>query len=117
MKTVLFTTGLLISMVASSCQKKEKTSEQTTSSAVTTAPQADEIIRDTVTNQNGVQLVMAFNNTKQTATLVWQGETLELKQDRMASGIKYRNPAYELTEHQGELTLKKDGKVVFSHYK
>lgn len=78
---------------------------------------SQEILQDTITNQEGMVVVMTFNNKKQTATLVWQGETIELKQDRMASGIKYSNPTYELTEHQGTLTLKKGGNVVFSYKK
>lgn len=113
MKSIFFISGVLISSLLISCQKNEKTREQPATQTVVT----EEIIRDTVTNQQGKVLEVAFNNSKQTATLVWQGETIDLKQDRMASGIKYSNPAYEFTEHQGTLTLKKGGNVVFSYKK
>lgn len=117
MKSALFISSVLISLFAFSCQKTEKTNEETTSQTAVTEQKADEIIRDTVTNKDGVQLAMAFNNTKQTATFVLRGETIDLKQDQTASGIKYSNAAYEYQEHQGEMTLKKGGKTVFSHKK
>ena len=117
MKSALFTLGLTVSLLTYSCQKTGKTNEETTSQTVATEPKTDEIIRDTVANKAGVQLAMTFNTTYQTATFVLQGETIELKQERMASGIKYSNANYEFTEHQGEMTLKKDGNVIFSHKK
>jgi membrane-bound inhibitor of C-type lysozyme len=58
---------------------------------------------------------MMFNNTRNTATFILKGETIEMKQDTMASGIKYSNSNYEFTEWHGEIELKKDGKIVFSH--
>lgn len=110
MKLVFFISSVLFNLLLGSCQKKEKIQKQ----PVTQTELVQEIIRDTVTNQQGIELAMAFNNLKQSATLLWQGETIELKQDQTASGIKYSNPTYELTEHQGMLTLKKGGNVVFS---
>lgn len=117
MKSIILVSGLLLSLVAFSCQKAEKNSEETASQTAVAEPKADEIIRDTVTNKDGVQLAMAFNNTNQTATFVLNGETIDLKQERMASGIKYSNATYEYTEHQGDMTLKKGGNVVFQHKK
>jgi membrane-bound inhibitor of C-type lysozyme len=113
MKSILFISGILVSSFLGSCQKNEKTHEHPATQTEVT----QEIIRDTVTNQQGMVLVMTFNNKKRTATLVWQGKTIELKQDSMASGMKYSNPTYELTEHQGTLTLKKRGNTVFSYKK
>lgn len=114
MKSSLLIAGLLISLFAFSCQKAEKAKEETNSQMAVNELKADSIVRDTVTNADGVQLAMAFNNPAQTAMLVLRGETISLKQDLMASGIKYSNATYEYSEHQGEITLKKDGKVVFS---
>lgn len=114
MKPLIFISGVLISLLIGSCQKTERTREQAATQTVVTEPKTDAIIRDTVTNQEGVQLTMSFNNSNQTATFVWQGETINLKQDRMASGVKYSNAAYEFREHQGALTLMKGEKVVFS---
>jgi len=74
-----------------------------------------EVISSSVTNANGDRLDMLFNNNLHTATLFYKGETIELKGDTMASGIKYSNPDYQFTEWHGEIELKKDGKPVFSH--
>ena len=117
MKSIVFLSGILISLLAGSCQKSEKSGEQTSSQMVADQLKADVLIRDTVTNQDGVQLAMTFNQSKQTATLVLKGETIDLKQDQMASGIKYSNPDYEFTEHQGEGMLKKGGTIIFSYKK
>lgn len=117
MKSAIFISGVIISLLTCSCHKAEKTHEETTSQTAVPEPKADEIVRDTVTNKDGVQLAMAFNKPKQTATFVWQGETIDLKQERMASGIKYSNADYVYQEHQGEINLKKNGKTVFSYRK
>lgn len=114
MKSTLFLAGIIISLLSGSCQKSEKAGEQTSSQMVADQLKADVVIRDTVTNQDGVPLAMTFNNSKQTATFVLKGETIDLKQDQMASGIKYSNPDYEFTEHQGEMTLKKGGNIIFN---
>lgn len=113
MRFLFFFFGSVFSLLLSSCQQNEKAREQPAEQREVT----QEIVRDTITNKAGRTLVMVFNNAKQTATLVWQGETIELKQDQMASGIKYSNATYELTEHQGELTLSKGGNVVFNYKK
>jgi len=113
MRFLFFFPGALIILFLSSCQHIEKARGR--SSNHTEVMQ--EIIRHTVTDHQGRVLAMAFNNAKETATLVWQGETIELQQERMASGTKYSNATYELTEHKGELTLKKGGNVVFTHMK
>jgi membrane-bound inhibitor of C-type lysozyme len=113
MRSVLLLSSALICLLLSSCQQNEKTRGRPATQTKVTG----EIIRDTVTDKDGRTLAMTFNNAKQTATLVWQGETIELRQDRMASGIKYSNPIYELTEHQGVLTLSKGRNVVFNHKK
>lgn len=115
MKSALYITGVTIGLLISSCQKKEKTSGKVMDQMDLRDQKADEMVRDTITNEEGKVLTMAFNNEKQTATLIWQGETIELKQDQMASGMKYSNSTYVLTEHHGELTLFEGENVVFSH--
>ncbi len=117
MKSTLILSSIMISFLSSSCQKSEKAGKQASLQTAATEPKTDKIVRDTVTNTDGVQLAMSFNNSKQTATFVLKGETIDMKQDQMGSGIKYSNPDYEFTEHQGEITLKKGGNIVFSHKK
>lgn len=79
MELVLLISGLLISLFSYCCQKTQK-NESTASQTAVVAPKADEITRDTVTNKDGAQLIMAFNNTKQTARFILREEIIDLKQ-------------------------------------
>ncbi len=74
------------------------------------------IISSSVINEDGDRLDMSFNNIRNTAAFVFKGDLIEMKQDTMASGIRYSNPPYEFTEWHGEIRLKKDGKIIFSHH-
>ena len=73
----------------------------------------DQLVRASVTNADGIKLDMIYNNSRHTATFRRNGQTIELKQDTTASGIKYSNREYEYREWHGEMTLKKDGKIIF----
>ena len=73
----------------------------------------DGIITASATDKTGVKLDMVFNNAKGTATFTLKGETIELKQDTMGSGVKYSNEKYEYTEWHGRIELKKEGKSIF----
>lgn len=58
---------------------------------------------------------MTFNNTKNTATVVFNNETIELQGQKPASGIWYKNDHYELRGKGEEIELTKDGKTVFKN--
>jgi membrane-bound inhibitor of C-type lysozyme len=73
----------------------------------------DEIVTFSAIDKAGVILEIAFNNTKGTATFTLKGETIEMKQDTMGSGVKYSNEKYGYTEWHGRIELKKEGKTVF----
>lgn len=114
MKKLTFALTVLSVLIFASCNSnsgKKQDTAQTTTEAVST----DSLVTATLTNPDGIKLELAFNNAAETATVVFNGETIELKQQPMASGIRYTNANYELTQWQGETELKKDGKTVFSH--
>jgi len=73
------------------------------------------IVEASVINKEGVKLNLKFDNEARTCVLYFDGDTVLLKQERMASGIKYSNEHYLYTEWHGEIRLFKDGKQVFSH--
>lgn len=98
-----------------SCQSTQKVGNQLSTQAQPGDSTTNSIIRDTVTNSQGVKLVMAYNNANHTAMFVLEGEAMQLKQDSTASGIKYSNAEYEYTEHQGNSTLRKENKIVFKN--
>ena len=113
MKNIFFIAVLFL-MVVLSC-KKEAAADQGVVGADSVQTEQPEIIADSVTNAEGVTLKMQFDNAAETALLELNGEKIDLKQERMASGIKYSNADYEFTEHQGKIELSKAGKVIYSY--
>ena len=110
-KTIL-TITLLSAFLLLSCTgsaSKQDNAETTTENV------ADDIVTTTSTDKNGKELEITFNNTKRTATLNFEGETIELTQKRAASGIWYTNDQYELRGKGNDIELRKDGEVVFEH--
>lgn len=74
-----------------------------------------EIIISTIISTDGDTLRQMFNNADQTCELELRGERIDLKQQRMASGIKYSNEHYVYTNWHGQTRLYKDEKLIFSH--
>lgn len=110
-KTILSIT-LLSAFLLLSCTgsaSKQNNTETTTENV------ADDIVTTTSTDKNGKELEITFNNTNGTATLNFEGETIELTQKRAASGIWYTNDQYELRGKGNDIELRKDGEVVFEH--
>lgn len=60
---------------------------------------------------------MTYDNKKGTATLAFNGETVTLRADTTASGLRFRNSDYEYEEWKGNVVLKKNGQVVFDSRK
>ena len=114
MKSIVFILCLVHGGGISACQNVQKTETHLPTRSAAEEFKADSIIRDTVINNQGVKLVMAYDNARHRATFVLAGKVITLRQDTTASGIRYSNPLYEYTEHQGQLTLKKGGKLIFS---
>jgi len=75
------------------------------------------IVSSTTTNKDGISLKYTFNNSDGTCILELNGEIIELKQERTASGIKYSNEHFIYTNWHGETNLFKDGKLIFSDSK
>lgn len=98
------------------CQpgNQQSGTDEPVSVETTVTPYATDIVTTSVTDDNGNTLDMRFDNIAGTATFLFGGDTIYLKQDTMASGIRYSNDNYIFTEHQGEVTLTKDGDIVFT---
>ncbi|MDD3946029.1 MAG: MliC family protein [Bacteroidales bacterium] len=71
------------------------------------------IVKTQLTDKEGTVLVMEFDKKAGTATFVFEGDTITLTQDTIASGIRYSNAQYVYLEWQGHCTLCKDSLVVF----
>lgn len=95
---------ILAALFLNSCKNNSET--------IKTVP--DEIITSSETDNKGNKLDIAFNSTKNTATLKLNGEIIEMTLDTtMASGANYKNEHYYYTNWHDITTLKKDGKVIF----
>lgn len=123
MKKHIFITAALAALFLTSCNKDKKATDSTATSldsiasnpsdSAAVAGTKDEIVKSTSKDSSGKTLDMTFNNTKNTATVIFNNETIELQGQKPASGIWYKNDHYELRGKGEEIELTKDGKTVF----
>lgn len=76
----------------------------------------DNIISQSITNEEGSTLDMVFDNNQDIVTITFEGETSELETQRPASGIWYQNDEYELRGKGNDITLWKNDEIVFKHW-
>jgi membrane-bound inhibitor of C-type lysozyme len=114
-KNMLTIAILAASLFLNSCQEASKQENVETATKETVEKGGNEIITTRSTDKDGKKLELTFNNTKGTATLNFNGETIELVAQKAASGIWYKNDHYELRGKGNDIELTKDGKVVFTH--
>ena len=109
--------NLLIGVIAAalfvSCNDSQK--RENADATDLDRPLSNEVVTESLTNEDGKTLKMSFDNSQGTATLNYQGEEIVLDQERSASGIWYKNKEYELRGKGNDITLKKDGEVIFEH--
>ncbi|MEG0928144.1 MULTISPECIES: MliC family protein [Chryseobacterium] len=123
MKRTIFITATLTALFLTSCNKEKNATDSSpaTTDSIAANPSdsaavsgsKDEIVKSTSKDSSGKTLDMTFNNTKNTATVVFNNETIELQGQKPASGIWYKNDHYELRGKGEEIELTKDGKTVF----
>lgn len=122
MKKGIFIAAAMTALFLTSCNKeKSATATPTVTDSISSKPAdsantsatKEDIVKSTEKDSSGKTLDMTFNNTKNTATIVFNKETIELQGQKPASGIWYKNDHYELRGKGEEIELTKDGKVVF----
>ena len=92
---------LLIVVALAGCKKEAK----------------DEIIKTVIAADDGEKMECIFNNTKNTATIIFQNDTIQLDDMQPASGIWYEKDGYELRGKGTDVALSKNGKVIFQSKK
>lgn len=112
MKLKILTVSMVAALLLNACAESPK--KENVDLTTTTATTAD-INNVTSTDKDGKNLDVVYNNTKGTATVKFDGQDIELVQQQAASGIWYKNDKYELRGKGNDITLLKDGKVVFVH--
>ena len=73
----------------------------------------NKIVKAMLIDHNGDTLKLTFNNQAGTCSLELDSIKTELKQDTMASGIRYSNEHYRYSEWHGHTELQKDGQTIF----
>ena len=118
MQKTILTLAMASAIFVTSCKensKKENIEITTTNEAAPIEPVADDIVRTTSTSKDGKTMDLAVDNANGKATVNLNGETIELMQEKSASGIWFKNENYELRGKGNDLLLTKDGKVIFEH--
>lgn len=117
-KTIL-TLAMTSALFLTSCNEtaKQESTEITTATdpAVDSTMVSTDVIKTTSTDKEGKTLDMAVDPIKGIATVNFNGETIEMMQEKSASGVWFKNDTYELRGKGNDLELTKDGKVVFKH--
>lgn len=103
-----FAITIIATLLFISCSNSPKQENSSTTTK-------DEIVLISSTNKTGKTLDISFNNTKGTATLSYDGDTIELIAQKSASGFWYKNDQYELRGKANDIVLKKNDTVVFEH--
>ncbi len=111
----ILTIAVLAALSLNACKETPRQENAETITAESIEKVADDIVTITSTDKDGKELEMSFNNTKGTTTVNFNGEIIELIEQKSASGIWYKNENYELRGKGNDIELKKDGNVVFSH--
>ncbi len=109
----ILTIAILTVLFINACKKTQKQETAETTLIESVKEVDDDIVKSSSTDKDGKKLEMTFNNTKGTATINFNGETIKLVAQKAASGIWYKNANYELRGKGNDVELTKDGKTVF----
>lgn len=104
---------VLAGLLLCACQQPTTGEKQSGNSTQLSDSTAHNIIQKTLRNEAGVPMDMTFDNTDNTATVEFRGAVIKLKQQPAGSGIWYTNDEYELRGKGNDMTLSKDGEVIF----
>lgn len=72
-------------------------------------------VKETLVDKRGNKLELSFDSKSNSATIYLSNKKVELKQQRVASGVWYKNEEYELRGKGDELELTQNGKIIFSN--
>lgn len=111
-KTIII--AMLTVLFLNACKQSNK-QEETNKTTEKVENVSDAISKTTLTSKDGIKIELLFNNAAGTVMLNFNNETTELISQKPASGIWYKNDQYELRGKGNDITLKKDGSVIFEH--
>ncbi|TXE07352.1 lysozyme inhibitor [Gelidibacter salicanalis] len=115
MKRNFLIVAMLATLMITSCKDNAKQNNVDATTTEPTTMATDSPVTISKTDNDDNTLEMTFDNSKDIATITFNGETAELAGQKPASGIWYKNDVYELRGKGNDVTLSKNGKVVFEH--
>ncbi len=107
--------AVLLVLILNSCKETPSQENASNKTTETVEEVSDDIVKTTLTDEDGKQLEMTFNNTKGIVTLNFNGEIFTLNAERAASGIWYKNEDYELRGKGESVELTKNGETIFKN--
>ncbi|WP_188050539.1 hypothetical protein [Flavobacterium sp. GP15] len=81
MKKQILTFAMLTALIVTSCKEKTQKDESVVTTEAVEVKNED-VVTSTLSNKEGKQLEMKFDNSNGTATINFDGETSELKAQR-----------------------------------
>ncbi len=109
----ILTIGVIAALSLNSCKENPKQENIEITTTETVDKVADQFVTTTSIDKDGQKLEITFDNTKGTASVDFNGETIKLDQQKSASGYWYKNDNYELLGKGNNVQLKKGEEVVF----
>ena len=108
---------MIVSLFILSCGSSKSTTRNANISPGNTSFKTPDAVLDqikgTLQSKSGEKLFYTFDNRVNTMEIVFNGETIKLKKEPTASGIKYSSKNYIYTEWHGTGTLTKNGTTIF----
>lgn len=107
--------AMMASILIVSCKEESKQTNSKIQTMEQTSTTSEDLIKISKVDADDNSLDMTFDNVRGVATIKFNGDTAQLTSQKPASGIWYKNDVYELRGKGNDLTLTKNGKVVFEH--
>ncbi len=114
-KSILTLSAAAAVLFLTSCNETKKQDEVVTTDTEMVDSTSTDVNATSVTNAAGEKIDITYDNIKGTAMVMYNGETAELPSQKPASGVWYKNDNYELRGKGNDLTLTKDGKVIYEN--
>lgn len=105
---------IAISILLLSCNKNEKSLKvsENVEKISSKDSMSHDLIQDTLSTNRGKTINIIFNTSSNTASIFYDGEYIQLKAQKTASGFHYKGEGYELLGKEDALELKKDNVTV-----
>jgi len=107
--------GVLCILLLFSCQSSKPEEKIDPGQRRIISETQNNIVYTRITNRQGELLEIIFNNNRNDAIVMFNGQEIALRGEETASGIKYTNNQYVFTQWKDDIEFKKDGIILFKY--